>query len=489
MRLGKMLDAARQHTGAALPYLRNINVRWGEFDLSNLLTMTFLPRETDEFRLVPGDLLVCEGGEPGRSAVWAETVSSIKFQKAIHRIRLSAGIEPKWLMYDLRRAALDGSLDAYFTGSTIKHLTGVSLARYVLRVPPMPEQKRIVSKVEELLGRVNAARQRLAKAPALLKRFRQSVLAAACSGQLTADWRDTHTTADSAQTILERIAADRLSFGKHSGKCRNGEVTASAEQLSEVPDLWTWGTLEQIGQEGRPIIYGIIKPGPHDPDGVPYVRVTEMKDGFVDVPNLRRANKERAAKFARATLVPGDLLVSKDGTIGRVAVVPPELAGGNITQHLVRAPVHPLMNRNYVVAAIRAPLTQKWLTEEKLGVALQGVNVEDFRRLPIPIPPIAEQHEIVRRVEALFALADRIEARVRAATARVERITQAILAKAFRGELVPTEAELARQEGRDYEPASVLLARIRTAREAQTDRPAPRRGRGGNSMARHSTGR
>jgi type I restriction enzyme S subunit len=99
--------------------------------------------------------------------------------------------------------------------------------------------------------------------------------------------------------------------------------------------------------------------------------------------------------------------------------------------------------------------------------------VEDFRRLPLPVPPVAEQHEIVRRVDALFKLADAIEARVAAATTRADKITQAILAKAFRGELVPTEAELARQEGRDYEPASALLARIRAARAASEAASSP----------------
>jgi type I restriction enzyme S subunit len=95
------------------------------------------------------------------------------------------------------------------------------------------------------------------------------------------------------------------------------------------------------------------------------------------------------------------------------------------------------------------------------------------------LPPLAEQHEIVRRVDALFALADKIEARLAAVTSRVEKITQAILAKAFRGELVPTEAELARAEGRDYEPASVLLERMRAAREATASTPpkGPRRRR------------
>jgi type I restriction enzyme S subunit len=94
-----------------------------------------------------------------------------------------------------------------------------------------------------------------------------------------------------------------------------------------------------------------------------------------------------------------------------------------------------------------------------------GIKAARLRSLPIPFPPFTEQQEIVRRVEALFALADKIETRVRAATARVEKITQAILAKAFRGELVPTEAELARQEDRSYEPASVMLERIRAERE------------------------
>lgn len=95
------------------------------------------------------------------------------------------------------------------------------------------------------------------------------------------------------------------------------------------------------------------------------------------------------------------------------------------------------------------------------------VNVEDARAIPIPLPPIEEQREIVRRVEATLAFADKIEARVNTATMRVEKIPQAILAKAFRGELVPTDAELARQENRDYEPASELLERIRGHRATE----------------------
>jgi type I restriction enzyme S subunit len=118
---------------------------------------------------------------------------------------------------------------------------------------------------------------------------------------------------------------------------------------------------------------------------------------------------------------------------------------------------------------------QGQLTENFYGETKPGLNLEQVKNIRVALPPLAEQEEIVRRVEALFALADAIEKRVAAATARVEKLTQAVLAKAFRGELVPTEAELARRESRDYEPASVLLERIRAERAAATVSSTKRR--------------
>jgi restriction endonuclease S subunit len=108
------------------------------------------------------------------------------------------------------------------------------------------------------------------------------------------------------------------------------------------------------------------------------------------------------------------------------------------------------------------------LAFHETGIAQPHFNIGAMRAKAFPLPPIVEQQEIVRRVEALFNLADSIGERVASATARVETVTQSILAKAFRGELVPTEAELARREGRDYEPASVLLEGIKEEREAES---------------------
>ena len=112
-------------------------------------------------------------------------------------------------------------------------------------------------------------------------------------------------------------------------------------------------------------------------------------------------------------------------------------------------------------------------------VARPTLNLEQLQTLPVPLAPLAEQHEIVRRVEALFQLADAIVKRVAAATARAEKLTQATLTKAFRSELVPTEAELARREGRPYEPASALLERIRAEREKVMGNQKRKRSRNG----------
>jgi type I restriction enzyme, S subunit len=113
------------------------------------------------------------------------------------------------------------------------------------------------------------------------------------------------------------------------------------------------------------------------------------------------------------------------------------------------------------------------------GAGKPGLNLDNIRDMSVALPPFPEQHEIVRRVEALFRLADAIEARVVAGAHQAERLTQAILAKAFRGELVPTEAELARQEGRDFEPAAVLLSRLKAARRLTAAAPPHRQTRKG----------
>jgi type I restriction enzyme S subunit len=159
-RLGKMLDSAKNH-GELKAYLRNTNVQWMRFDLDDVKEMRIEGDEQSELRLRNGDLLICEGGEPGRCAIWREQLPEMYFQKALHRVRPCPAILPEYLALNLQVDYRSGALAQYWTGATIKHLTGRSLGRYPVPVPPTAEQRRIVAKVDELIAACDVLKARL----------------------------------------------------------------------------------------------------------------------------------------------------------------------------------------------------------------------------------------------------------------------------------------------------------------------------------------
>lgn len=148
-RLGKMLDKSK-NIGNPLPYLRNTNVQWGRFELDDLKLMRFEDSELEEFKLSKGDLLICEGGEPGRCAIWDNEIDEMYFQKALHRVRTYTDIAPEYLKICLTVDCSNGVMQAYFTGATIKHLVGAKLNSYVIPIPPLKEQIRIIERVSTL---------------------------------------------------------------------------------------------------------------------------------------------------------------------------------------------------------------------------------------------------------------------------------------------------------------------------------------------------
>jgi type I restriction enzyme S subunit len=203
-------------------------------------------------------------------------------------------------------------------------------------------------------------------------------------------------------------------------------------------------------------------------ENIDQVRFIESKRTFI--------SEEKYRTLVRHTVGEGDIIVASFVDDAVRACSLPRL----LTKAIAKADCfcvrvdRSVANPQFVAMQIVSRESYDFFHEDIHGATRPRINTKKLRQLPVPLPPLPEQHEIVRRVDALFKLADAIEARLAAATARADKITQAILAKAFRGELVPTEAELARQEGRDYEPASALLARIRAARAANDEKPTRR---------------
>jgi type I restriction enzyme S subunit len=304
-------------------------------------------------------------------------------------------------------------------------------------VPPLKEQFRTLAKLEKLLGKVDACQKRLAKIPVILKRFRQSVLAAACSGRLTADWREGHPHAESSNQL--------------------------SDANEDIPSPWTWRTIRELVGSAK----GSIQSGPFgsnllhsefQPTGILAIGIDNVLDGKFSLGRQHRISAQKYEMLRKYTARPLDLLVTVMATVGRCCVVPDGIETAIITKHVYRITVdQTVANPYYIMQCIRGcPSVLAQVESEIQGVTRPGINGTILKEIRIPLPPLDEQHEIVRRVEALFALADQIEGRFLKAKANVDKLTQSILAKAFRGDLVP-------QDPND-EPASVLLKRIKEER-------------------------
>ena len=181
-RLGKMLDKEK-NTGLPRKYLRNINVRWFSFDMSDLLEMRIEDTEVDKYSVINGDLVICEGGEPGRCAVWSSE-EPMYYQKALHRVRFVDGSNPKFYMYYLWFAAQTGRLTEYFTGMGIKHLTGQSLVKVPVPTVGRKKQDGIVLEIESRLSMCDSIEKTVDTALQQAEAMRQSILKQAFEGRL-----------------------------------------------------------------------------------------------------------------------------------------------------------------------------------------------------------------------------------------------------------------------------------------------------------------
>jgi type I restriction enzyme S subunit len=373
------------------------------------------------------------------------------------------GLEPKYLLYSLRSLSLT-ELD---TSTAIPGLNRNELYDQHLPLSPLAEQKRIVVKLEGLLARVNVTKERLAKVSKILKRLRQAVLAAACSGRLTADWREKNPDLESVETLLENIQERRLQQANTpSQKQKMNEIYSYQEEgdSHSLPENWRYLALDKLCESFQ---YGTSKKS--EPSGkVAVLRMGNIQDGEIDWSDLVYTSDDE--EIEKYKLNPRDVLFNRTNSpelVGKTAIYrgdrPAIFAGYLIKIHNFKE-----LDSRYLNFCLNTIYAKDFCLKAKTdGVSQSNVNAQKLGKFEVPFCSLEEQLEIVRRVEAMFKLADAIEKRLAPATARAEKMTQAILAKAFRGQLVPTEAELARREGRGYEPASELSARIKSERESE----------------------
>lgn len=366
---------------------------------------------------------------------------------------LSGAIISEYLLAHFKtiRFLLDG--EYLMTGASgHKRVPKEYLLNSELPLAPFNEQKRIADKLDELFARVDACRDRLDHVSLTLKRFRQSVLSAATSGELTKDWRTEYENLDIDSEIED--ASTEFSF-----------TDASCFGAFRFPISWTMTRLGEIAEISGGITKDSKKQNLADEE-LPYLRVANVQRGFFDLDEIKtiRVPQKRVEELL---LKPGDILFNEGGDIdklGRGWVWNGEIERCTFQNHVFRVRLH---DESF------APKFFSWygnlrgadyfLSVGKQTTNLASINKSLLSALPVVVPPAPEQQEIVRRVEELFAYADSIESLYQNACDQIERLIPALLDKAFRGELV--------EQDPNDEPASILLERIRTERAAQPIKP------------------
>lgn len=319
----------------------------------------------------------------------------------------------RFIYYALRSSKFQEGLRANSTGTTVKGIKAATLKTLRVALPPQNEQTRIANKLDQLLAQVDTIQSRLDKLPYIIKRFRQSVLSAAVSGRLTEVWREKNECGDSTRVKVEDLCLNSF-YGPRFSK----------DDYSDT--------------------------------GIPTIRTTDMtKSGKIEVTINTPRVVVAEDKIELFRVKKGDLLITRTGSIGTMAIFMDDYLAIP-SAYLIRFRFNEKVKVEYLYIFLTSPIGQMHMGLGTTAITQPNINAKTIKAIELPLPPLEEQTEIVRLVDQYFALADTIEKNLANAKARVDNLTQAILAKAFRGELVD-------QDPND-EPAEKLLERIKAAR-------------------------
>ncbi len=294
-------------------------------------------------------------------------------------------------------------INEHTSATTVKHLSSKTLSDLPIPNPSIGEQKRIADKLDSVLAKVEAAQARLDKIPTILKRFRQSVLAAATSGELTKDWR----LIKSAEWLVDEYSVAEI---------------ASDEKYSLA-----------IGPFGSN-----LKVVDYRDSGHPLVFVRDIRSKEFGVNLTKYVDDDKFEQLLAHRVQPGDILITKMGDPpGDVAIYPTNRPKGVITSDCIKVtPNDDLVYREYLALFFESHYFQQQIKSITAGVAQQKVSLKKFKLLKVELPELSEQHAIIMKVNELFEHSYTIEKQYNAAKARLDKLTQSILAKAFRGELI-----------------------------------------------------
>jgi type I restriction enzyme S subunit len=368
-----------------------------------------------------GDILLSVRAPVGPTNVANQTTAIGRGLAAI-RAEENA-VNPRFLLHYFR--CIEPWMSQQGTGTTFKAVSGAFLKELHALLPPLAEQKVIADKLDTLLVQVESTKARLERIPQILKRFRQSVLAAAVSGKLTEEWR----SGDNPEQIFKKL-------GEAGIEVKTGPFGSALHKSDYVNG------------------------------GIPVINPMHISDGTIKPSDAMTISHQKYTSLEAWHLRKGDVVVGRRGEMGRASVVESDESQLCGTGSMILRVGEDALPK-YLEIILRSPTAVSYFNSASVGSTMVNLNQKVIKNLKVYFPSLSEQTEIVRRVDQLFAHADRIEQQVNNALARVNNLTQSILAKAFRGELTEQwrkdNPELISGEN----SAEALLERIKAERAAK----------------------
>lgn len=449
--LGKMLDQ-KKNKGAFHPYLGNSNVRWGEFDFSNLAEMKFEDTEHERYSLKKGDLVVCEGGEPGRCAIWEDEIPNMKIQKALHRIRTLPGLVAEYLYYWFLWSGKIGSLEPYFTGTTIKHLTGRSLADLNITLPPVKYQEKcalVLNSLDRKIThnkKINLTLEQMAQA--LFKSWfvdfepvkaKMAVLEAGGSSE---------DATLAAMTAISGKDADALAVFEREHSEQYAELKATAElfpsamqesDLGGIPEGWI---LSEIGEQID--IAGGATPSTKEPEfwdngDIHWTTpkdLSNVKDRIL-LDTERKITKSGLGKISSGLLPVNTVLMSSRAPVGYLAIAKIPVA---INQGYIAMKCNKELSPEFVLQWCSANMAE--IVSRASGTTFAEISKKNFNPIPLVKPQVEIVRNYTKQASVIYSL---IENNIR----EIKSLTQlrdTLLPKLLSGEITLPEAEQAVSE-------------------------------------------
>jgi type I restriction enzyme S subunit len=429
--------------------------------------MLIREEELEKCTAKKNDLLICEGGEAGRAAVW-NFETEVCFQNHVHRARLFGNIDPYFAYRFFEKLNATGEIAQHRKGVGISNMSSKALGAIAFPLPPLPEQHRIVAKIDQLMARCDelerlraereqkrrsvhtAALKQLLDAQAadsiadawqfLSRHFgdlyavkenvaelRKAILQLAVMGKLVPQ----NPSDPAASQLLKEIETEKkrlVKEGKIKAQKQLGIITED-EKGFELPDGWAWSRFADFALDVSTGPFGsLIHQSDYVSDGIPLVNPSHMIDGRIVPDQSVSLPMETAKGLNSYRLNNGDMVMARRGEVGRVALVTEVEDGWLCGTGSFVLRFTPQVSRAFVCTLFKCASVRSYLAGAAVGTTMVNLNHGILLKMPIAVPPLPEQHRIVAKIDQLMVLCDTLEQRIDAATSKQTELLNALMA-------------------------------------------------------------